>query len=158
MFHRRKAIVSDSALRALRFRRRNPVEVVFQSVIRAFSSLLGLIFVLTVSLMQCIDRGLEKLFSALAGFLFQRRLNARPARAHRITSHPLPRLRLPAIRTTSFKTGSRTHLDALLPSDRATKKALMEQTAKIFAERLGADNVVVTSIQQFISREDDAEG
>lgn len=118
MFHRRKAIVSDSALRALRFRRRNPVEVVFQSVIRAFSSLLGLIFVLTVSLMQCIDRGLEKLFSALAGFLFQRRLNARPARAHRITSHPLPRLRLPAIRTTSFKTGSRTHLDALLPSDR----------------------------------------
>lgn len=46
---------------------------------------------------------------------------------------------------------------ALLPSDRATKKALMEQTAKIFAERLGADNVVVTSIQQFISREDDAQ-
>ena len=41
--------------------------------------------------------------------------------------------------------------------NRAQKKALKEQTAKIFAERLGADNVVVTSIQQFISREDDAE-
>lgn len=39
---------------------------------------------------------------------------------------------------------------ALLPTNREERKALKEATAKIFAERLGADNVVVTSIQQFL--------
>ena len=42
---------------------------------------------------------------------------------------------------------------ALLPSSTAERRALKEATAKIFAERLGADNVVVTRIQQFLHEE-----
>ncbi|MBR4876198.1 MAG: hypothetical protein IKU14_00605, partial [Rhodocyclaceae bacterium] len=57
MFHRRTAIVSDSALRALRFRRRNPIEAAFHGIVRTISSLLGLVFILTVSLLQALDRG-----------------------------------------------------------------------------------------------------
>lgn len=139
MFHRRKAIVSDSALRALRFRRRNPIEAAFHSVIRTLSSLLGLLFVLTISLMQAIDRGLEKFFSSLSERLFPGPRDSRPARsaARRLPRLQLPRLRLPVRAALSFHT-SFTHRDALLPRDRlghfSSRVTLRERLCRFFRQ------------------------
>ena len=92
MFHRRTAIVSDSALRALRFRRRNPIEAAFHGIVRTISSLLGLVFILTVSLLQALDRGLEKFLAFLAELIFRGSRDCRPSRTAPVTSPRLPRL------------------------------------------------------------------
>ena len=121
MFHRRTAIVSDSALRALRFRRRNPIEAAFHGIVRTISSLLGLVFILTVSLLQALDRGLEKFLAFLAELIFRGSRDCRPSRTAPITSPRLPRLQLPRLRLSarSLAFHSRfTHDDALLPNDR----------------------------------------
>ena len=142
MFHQRKAIVSDSALRALRFRRRNPIEAAFHSVIRTLSSLLGLLFVLTISLMQSMDRGLEKFFSSLSERLFPGPRDCRPTHTtpRRLPRIQLPRLRLPVRPTLSFHT-SFTHRDALLPSDRlghfSSRVTLRERLRHVFRRLAG---------------------